>query len=463
MAAPDPVLTLTSSETAMQEPLRRPADTVSVDTGDERLRSLRRMQGLALGLLGLALIGLMTAHLMGAQGVWGWVRAFCEAAAVGALADWFAVVALFRHPLGQRWIPHTAIIPSNKERIADNLAVFVRDKFLAPRTLLEKLQVFDPASRLAHWLTDPDRIEALVRQVKVFGLEALDWLDDDRLQQALRQLLLDTLHRWDAATSAGQVLTLLTRDGRHQALLDEALARLGDFLGQDEVKKRVSALMVKYARQEYPTLTTLVNTVSSVESIGDSLAERLAKALMQELQEVLQQPEHPVRQAYGEKVEAFIAGLRTDPALQQRVQDIKAQLLDHPGVHTYVDGLVGEVKAWLRRDLQSEHSALTAHLRSALDNLGSRLAADPALRDSLNTHIVGAASRLVAELRDGVATHIAQTVKSWDNATLVREMELSVGKDLQYIRLNGTLVGGLMGLLLYALGLVLPLLLSPWH
>ena len=418
------------------------------------------MQGVALLLLLAAIAALLFANAMGAQGGWAWLKAFSEAAAVGALADWFAVVALFRHPLGQRWIPHTAIIPNNKDRIADNLAEFVRDKFLEPDALLQKLQVFDPAARLAAWLTDAARMDSFVQHVRGFGLEALAWLDDTRLEQALKDLVLDALRHWDAATSAGQVLTLLTRDGRHQALLDEALARLGELLEQDDVKQRVSALMVKYARQEYPNITSMVNAVRSVDALGDALADRLSKALLRELQEVLQQPDHPVRLAYGQKVEDFIARLRVDPALQERVEEIKAQVIAHAGVQTYVEGLVQEVKAWLRRDLSSDASVLTAHLRRALEGIGTRLAADPDLRASLNTHIVGAAAKLVADLRDGVATHITQTVKSWDNATLVREMELSVGKDLQYIRLNGTLVGGLMGLVLYAIAQAFPVLIA---
>jgi uncharacterized membrane-anchored protein YjiN (DUF445 family) len=427
-------------------------------TADVRLLSLRRMQLVALGLLGLAIAGLITATAFGGAGAWGWVKAFCEAAAVGALADWFAVVALFRHPLGLP-IPHTAIIPANKDRIADNLAVFVRDNFLDPKALLDKLAVFDPAARLAQWLADPVRVQGWVDAARQWGLQALDWLGDRRLQQRLKDIALDAMQRWDASQTAGQVLTVLTRDGRHQDLLDSALAEIGGFLGQEDVKKRVSDLMVKYAKQEWPKIIwtiNLGNTVGTIDAISKSLADRLSRNLMEELQEVLQQSDHPVRVAYGEKVEEFIARLRTDPALAARVQELKAQLIDNPAVQTYVEGLAQEAKDWLRRDLSDPNSNLGLHLHAALSGLGSKLGNDATLREAINTHILSAAANLAQDLRGGVAEHIASTVKNWDDRALVREMELGVGKDLQFIRLNGTLVGGVVGVVLYALTTAVP-------
>ncbi len=420
-----------------------------------RHRALQRMRWLALLLLVLAVIGLIVASAAGDQGGWAWVRAFCEAAAVGAMADWFAVVALFRHPLGLP-IPHTAIIPRNKARIGDNLAEFVRDHFLDPDTLLQKLKVFDPAARLSAWLSEPERVGLWVDAARQWGLQALDWLDDRRLQQGLKSLLVDALQRWDAAQTAGQVLTVLTRDGRHQELLDATLEKLGDFLDQPEVKQRVSTLLLNYARQEWPKVVWAVNAVKSVDSLADTLADKIASALMRELQDVLRDPAHPVRLAYDGKVQDFIANLRTDPALVERVQELKTQLIRNPAVQTYLEGLGQEVKQWLRRDLSDPNSHLGLHLHAALTGLGDRLAKDATLREAINTHILSAAARLAEDLRDGVTEHIAATVKSWDDKALVRELERAVGKDLQFIRLNGTLVGGGIGVLLHALVLSWP-------
>jgi len=404
----------------------------------------------ALGLLAAALAGFALSHAMGGQGAWAWVRAFCEAAAVGALADWFAVVALFKRPLGLP-IPHTAIIPSNKARLADNLAVFVRDHFLDPDALLARLKVFDPASRLGTWLSEPAQARAVAAMVRTWLSEALDLLDERAVRDAIQGFVVSRLRAWDAGATAGEVLGLLTRDGRHHQLLDEALRRLGGYLNDEGVKARVSGLMVKYARKEWPKIVGTVNLVRSVDSIADSLADRLARAMLDELQEVLSRPDHPLRRDYEEWVEAYVARLRDDEALREQIDRIKSRLIDQPTVRDYVQGLWGEIHAALRRNLDSDASPLVRHLERSLLGLGRQLAGSPALRDAINEHVMTGARSLAARLRAGVTEHIAQTVKGWDERRLVQELELSVGRDLQYIRYNGTLVGGLIGVVLHAL------------
>jgi uncharacterized membrane-anchored protein YjiN (DUF445 family) len=432
---------------------------------DDRLGPLRRMKCWALALLLTAITGLGLATLMGGHGIWAWIKAFCEAAAVGAVADWFAVVALFRRPLGLP-IPHTAIIPSNKNRIADNLAFFVRDHFLEPSILLDKLSVFDPAARLAHWLTDPARVHNFVGTARKMGLQAVDFLDDTTLQQAFKALVLDALHRWNAAHSAGQVLNLLTRDGRHDDLLNLALEKLGHLTKHDKTKAKVSDLIARYIEQEYPKISwavNLANQVNTIDSISTYLADKISLAMTQEFGDILQNPSHPLRIAYGDGVNNFIHKLRVDPDLEQRVQEIKSKIIDHPSVHTYIDGLVTEVKDWLRRDLTRDDSRIAQHIQTALMRIGTKLSADPELRESINSHVLSAAGELVGDLRVGVTEHIAQTIKDWDETKMVREMEVNVGKDLQYIRVSGTLVGGTAGLVLHIMSYVLTSLLPHIH
>ncbi|MDQ8032649.1 DUF445 domain-containing protein [Bordetella genomosp. 1] len=419
-----------------------------------RRRQLRRMQFWALVLLLAMLAGFITSHVMGGQGAWAWVRAFCEAATVGALADWFAVVALFKRPLGLP-IPHTAIIPSNKERIADNLAIFVRDHFLDPDTLLEKLRAFDPALRLARWLSKPAQTRALAQGARKIALQMLDLLDERAVRGAIQRFVVDTVQRWDAARTAGDVLTLLTRDGRHQELLDAALSRLGGYLGEADVRDRASTLLVKFARKEWPRIVKAVDLVADLDDMADKLADKIALALVDELREVLATPDHPVRRNYETWVLDYIERLRTDPALAEQVQHMKQQAIEHPKVQEYVQALWGDIHGALRRDLSNESSAMAHHLESALRNLAGRLARDPGIRDALNAHLMSAAKRLTGRLRSGVTEHIARTVKNWDERHLVQELELSVGRDLQYIRFNGTLVGGLIGLCLHAVVLLL--------
>ncbi|SPU50790.1 Predicted membrane protein [Bordetella trematum] len=359
------------------------------------------------------------------------------------------MVALFRRPLGLP-IPHTAIIPNSKDRIGDNLAAFVRDHFLDPDSLLERLRVFNPAGRLARWLAQPAQARALAQETRQLAVQAIDLLDETAVRGAIRQFLDDALQRWDAARTAGDVLALLTRDGRHQDLLNAALERLAGYLGQEDVKARASALLLRFARKEWPRIIATVDLVASVDNMAGNLADRLARALIDELREVLGQPEHPVRRDYEAWVMAYIERLRADPEVGETVQALKARWLADPQVQRYVQQLWEDVQGLLRRDLQREDSVLARHLETALGSLAQRLRRDERLRAALNAHILGAARRLSGRLRHGVTAHISRTVKQWDERHLVQELELAVGRDLQYVRFNGTLVGGLIGLALHA-------------
>ena len=416
---------------------------------DKRVTALTRMKAVAASLLVLALCGLMVAHAMGGAGGWGWLRAFCEASAVGAIADWFAVVALFRYPLGIK-IPHTAIIPQGKARIADGLAEFVRDNFLDPATLLAKLAVFDPARRLGEWLTDPDRVRFWVGQGQGWLRGLLETFDDKRLQKATLDLIVEQIHRWDAAPTAGDVLSLLTQNGRHHQLLDAGLQQVSEFLVQDDVKAKVSQLMLKHARKEWPKIVGTLEVVANVPDLADGLADKLSLSVLTELQEVLAQPEHPVRLRYEAWLKTFIDRLRTDPKLIASVNQMKERAITDPAVQAYVSSLWTDIKHMLRQDLAHKNSVVARHIEGGVREIGQRLASDNGLRDAINEHLLSAAGHLAADLRAGITTHIAQTVKAWDDKQLVRELELNVGRDLQFIRINGTVVGGLIGLLLHA-------------
>ncbi|WP_434025939.1 DUF445 domain-containing protein [[Pseudomonas] boreopolis] len=424
-------------------------DTRTAASTDPRRTQLRRMKTLALFLLLAMLGGFVLSHAMGQQGAWAWVAAFCEAAAVGALADWFAVVALFRRPLGLP-IPHTAILPRGKDRLADGLAVFVRDHFLAPATLLEKLRLFDPASRLGQWLAQPAQARMLAQMARGWMQQALDLLDEAAVRRAIQRFVVERLRQWNAAATAGEVLSLLTTDGRHQRLLDDGLERLGRWLDDEKVKAWASDLIVRYARREWPKLVGTVNWVTPVDEIGDKLADRLARATIEELQAILSTPEHPLRQDYEAWLRDYIERLRDEPAMAERVERLKQRAIEHPALQDYVQALWAQIHAALRRDLDSGDSAIAAHLERSLHGLGRSLAEDPALREALNQHMLDAAGRLTERLRASVTEHIAGTMKGWDERHLVDLLELSVGRDLQYIRFNGTLVGGLIGLALHA-------------
>ena len=421
---------------------------------DPRVAALRRTRWLAGGLLAAALAGLSLARWRGGAGAWAWVEAFCEASAVGAVADWFAVVALFRHPLGLP-LPHTAIIPRGKERLADGLAGFVRDHFLEPGALVERLQVFDPARRLADWLAEPERVREWVGEGRRWARKAVGLFDDSRMRRATMELVVAQLRKWDAAATAAEVLALLTQGGRHHELLDAALVKVGDLLAEDEVKARVSALMVRHARKEWPKIVGMVELVTPAGRIADNLADKLSASVLGELREVMAQPDHPVRLRYERWLDEFIARLREDEALVASFERVKERMITDPALQAYVAGVWGDIKRLLREDLADEHSAIAAHVEAALHDVGERLRHDESLRAALNEHLLSAAGQLAANLRGGVTEHIAQTIKAWDDRRLVRELELGVGRDLQFIRINGTVVGGAVGLALHALRLAI--------
>ena len=428
------------------DPLKPP---MAKTAEDKRPAALRRMKQFAVLLLLSVVLGFTVSQAMGGQGVWGWIQAFCEAAAIGAVADWFAVVALFRRPLGLP-IPHTAVIAQNKARIADSLAEFVRDHFLDPDTLIAKLAAYDPAARLSNWLRDPARAGQWVRQLQVWALGTLNAFDDERLQRAVQALVMEKARQWNAASTTGEVLGLLTREGRHHELLDAGLRKVGDYISTEEVKAVVAGLLLRHVRKEWPLVSSVVDKISSTADMAGSFAEKLSRSALSELSDVLAQPNHPMRQRYDQWLERYINRLKHDPALGLAFNDLKNKKLDDPVVQHYLGSLWADIKALLKSDLADPSSAVASHLESLLRVLGEQIATDGALRDSVNQHILTGSSELVSQLRNAITCHISNTLKAWDDEQLVRQIELSVGKDLQFIRISGTLVGGLAGLAIHA-------------
>lgn len=401
---------------------------------------MKRVAGLLLVLAALlyVLATALEAHHPG----WGYVAAFAEAAMVGAIADWFAVTALFRHPLGLP-IPHTAIIPRSKARIGAKLSTFITTHFLATPLVLAKLEALDVASRLTDWLRLPANADAVGRQlvgVARFGLGALD---DDRVQAFVQTRLLDRLRRVDLAPLCAQALEVLTREGRHQAMLDEALVRLDDLLQDEDTR----ALVADAISTEVRTLRYL----GLSRAVGGWSANKFVDGLSALIAEIVADPEHRLRARFDEHVEQLIERLRSDPAARLQVERILAQLLEHPATATYLQSLWQDLIGWLRHDLEQPDSRLGARIAQATHGLGDALAADPAIREWINERLLTATPGLLERYRGQIGQYIAQRVEQWESRELVEQMEQSVGKDLQYIRINGTLVGGLVGLVLHAL------------
>ncbi len=421
-------------------------------SAQQKWADLRKMQGFALALFVLALVGLVFSHTMLARGgVWPWGKAFCEAAAVGALADWFAVVALFRHPMGVP-IPHTALISRNKPRIADSLAAFVRDHFLSRDKLMEWLQQFNVAEHLADWLRQKVLVRQFVAEARGWTLGLVHTMDDERIQKALLEMLTVQVQRWNAASTLGEVLALVTQGGRHQDVLDAGLHKLAQQLDKPAVRARVGAEIHDFIESEYPKIYQMVNIIPSVsvEKMTDALAERLTESMLGKLQAVLHDAAHPWRTEYSAWVQDRMTRLRDDAVLQASFNDVKDRLVQDPTTRVFVAGLWLEIKQRWMDDLGREDSVLGDYTARALQAMGERLASDPDLRESVNEHVMKAAEHATGSLRSGVTAHIANTIKAWDDRQLVKELELNVGRDLQFIRISGTLVGGTVGLVLHA-------------
>ncbi len=415
----------------------------------QRQAALTRMKRIALGLLlgAAVLYALATVlhHRWPGSG-WHYLAAFAEAAMVGAVADWFAVVALFRHPLGLR-IPHTAIIPSNKARIGRNLANFICNNFLGTPQVLAKLREFDAASRLAAWLADPRHAAQLAEHLAAAARYLLSTLDDERVRHFLRGSVLSRLEQIDVSAVAGELLALLTAERRHQALLDELLQQLAALLEDEGIQDKIS---------EVVALELKMLKLLGLDAVAGRIATRkLISALGNLMAEMGADPEHPLRLRFDDFMARSIERLREDPALRERGRELQSEWLRHPALGQYLHGLWDQLLAWLQADLQRSESTLRLRVAEGAQGLGQRLQQDAAMREWINAQLMQAAPAWIERYREDIRAYITARVDAWPTEELTTELERNIGRDLQFVRINGTLVGGLIGLLIHSVTVAL--------
>jgi uncharacterized membrane-anchored protein YjiN (DUF445 family) len=400
------------------------------------------MKWIALGLLAAAAtLYAVASWMLPRHAAWGYVAAFSEAAMVGAIADWFAVVALFRHPLGLP-IPHTAIIPSNKDRIGANLAGFIVANFLSNEQVLEKLQRFDTASRLAHWLADPARAGQVATHAAGVLRYALGALDDERVRHFFRATLLDELAKIDVATVGGQLLDVLTTDRRHHEVLDAALRKLAGLLDNEALKEQMAEMIAAEVK---------VLRFVGLDSVAGRYATRkLVAGVIHLIGEMAQDPRHALRLQFDEYVAELAVRLRDDEALRERVDAVKRDLLASPSLAGYLQGLWSTLLGWLRDDLARPDSTLRERTAAGIRFVGEKLRDDAAMRAWVNEQLLATAPRWIERYREDIRQYIIARVREWNTAEMTRELERNIGRDLQFIRVNGTLVGGLVGLAIHA-------------
>jgi len=413
----------------------------------DKEQELRRSKRNALGLLLIA-AALFVITLFLPPNFWvSGLKAISEAAMVGAMADWFAVVALFRRGPVPFVASHTAIIPKNKDKIADNLAVFVQEKFLAPATLITLIRQHDPARMLTDRLKAPDNAQRFAKYAVKMIRGFLDVTDDQRIAQLMRRALYRVIDKIDLSASMATLLESLTKNGRHQELLDQAMDQLEILLAKDSTRQFISAQIVGWMKREHPLTAKLLPT----GWLGRNGADLVSNAVNSVLDDMGNDKTHAFRKGFDRSVQNFIWKLQNDPATAQKAEDIKQYLKDDEKLNAYVLQLWGDMRNWLKDDLESEDSRVFAKVTESGQWLGNALAQDEKLRLSLNQQMETIAEKVAPEFAEFLTRHISDTVKGWDPRDMSRQIELNIGKDLQFIRINGTLVGAFIGLALYLL------------
>ena len=369
-----------------------------------------------------------------------YLAAFSEAAMVGALADWFAVVALFRRPLNLP-IPHTAIIPRNKERIARGLSEFIQTNFLTSAALVQRIAEFRPAHTLCQWLLKPANADTVADYATRFVAYALSAVDDERVRRFLHLNVKSLLSNTDFAAAIAQVLDILTENKRHHALLDAALNGLDDVLAKEDTRRFIAVEVGKSA----PLLKKISDWFQL--QLDERAALKIAELAITKVHEVREDRDHELRRRFDEFVAQFIQRLKSDPALREKISAVTHELLESPALGNYIGGLWQEFRDWLGRDLRGETRSVTrGRIAAMVRAFGERLEADREIRQWIDEQILTAIPPLVAEHRAKIGRFIEDQINGWQEKKLVEELERHIGPDLQYIRVNGTLVGGLAGL-----------------
>jgi len=397
-----------------------------------RAAQLRRMRAVATGLLVLMALVFLATSLLVERFPWlAYVRAFSEAAVVGACADWFAVTALFRHPLGLP-IPHTGIVPRNKQRIGEELGAFIADNFLTVDVLEAKLAQFEVGRWGALWLRDPANAESLARRATSLVPELLEMIPFESRRDFFAAAAASVVRTIPAAPLAANLVRTVWNDGRAQSLLDRGL----EFVAA-QVKAHEALIRSQVKGRTFRWLPDWVD-----RRIADKVVQALA-----EIVEEMRSPDHPWRAELKTAIDAYIVRLETDPELRRRGEALKRMVLEDPRLPEQLAQIWTSAAARLRA---SDVEHINAALAGALVSFGEWLDEDQGARETLNAWARLAVRRVIAPRRHEIGRFVAGVVAGWDTRSIVEKLELQVGKDLQYIRVNGTVVGGLVGLGLYA-------------
>ncbi|OAJ55119.1 hypothetical protein A6V36_09675 [Paraburkholderia ginsengiterrae] len=360
-------------------------------------------------------------------------RAFAEAGTIGAIADWYAVVALFRRPFGLP-IPHTAIIPRNQQRIAESLGNFVEEHFLTPELIVGRLGGYNAAQALAGWLAEPPNSQAIADVVTAALPELLNGIDETQAARWFDSLVLPQLRTLDVSRAAGGILAVLTDRDRHQPLLDRGLATLETWL-------TVNVEMIKAKFSAASRFTPA--------PIDNYIVNKFVEGIIALLHEVAANPEHALRRQFDEAMRDLIVQLQSSPVHRRFGRSLMRDCLRYLREGGYERVLLDHVRACVSADLERAQPVLGSVTAAMLVALGKGLGSDPSMQHRLNAWWLALARSLVVRFRSQLSMLITEVVKSWNAEDVSRKIETEIGRDLQYIRINGTFVGGLVGVLLH--------------
>ncbi|MFI8963781.1 DUF445 domain-containing protein [Streptomyces sp. NPDC053493] len=405
----------------------------------EKSRGVRRMKALATGLLALvaAIYALATWAKASDAGAWaGYVAAAAEAGMVGALADWFAVTALFRRPLGLP-IPHTAIIPTKKDQLGASLGSFVGENFLSADVVRGRLRGFRIASRLGTWLADPAHADRVTSELAAALRGALTVLRDSDVQAIVSEAVTRRAEAAEVGPALGKTLGRLVSDGAHHRAVDLVCARAHDWLVThgDSVMEAVQGGAPGWTPR----------------FVDRRVGERVYKELLRFVTEMRDMPAHPARGAIDRFLTDFAADLQADTDTRARVERLKSDLLARPEIQDVIASVWSSLRSMILAAAEDDQSQLRRRARASLISLGQRLAGDARLQEKVEGWSEDAAAYVVTTYRGEITSLITDTVAGWDATQTSRKIEANIGRDLQFIRINGTVVGALAGLLIYTI------------
>ncbi|TXI54202.1 MAG: DUF445 domain-containing protein [Mycolicibacterium mageritense] len=409
----------------------------------ERRRGLRRMKAVALGFLVGATVVFLACTWAQSQGAAAWVgyvRAAAEAGMVGALADWFAVTALFRHPLGLP-IPHTAIIKRKKDQLGEGLGTFVRENFMSPQVVETKLRDAQVAGRLGKWLSDRSHAERVAAEAATVLRVGVEMLRDEDVQHVLDRMIVKRVAEPKWGPPIGRVLATLLAEGRQEALLQLLCDRAFQWsLNAGEVIERV-------IERDSPTW--------SPRWVDHLVGDRIHRELVDFTDKVRRNPDHELRRSATRFLFEFADDLQHDDATIQRAENVKEQIMARDEVARAAETAWSAAKKIVLESVDDPSSALRTRIADSVMRIGESMRDDAELRDKVDNWIVRGAKHLVAQYGTEITAIITETIERWDAEEASRRIELHVGRDLQFIRINGTVVGALAGLVIYTVAQLL--------